>query len=193
MDPCNITLPSTSHDSFANMSTVALASLAWSDSNILFRMAHLLIWRVCWLYRTPGCLRDANSWIDANVDAVIWSVLESFTAVICASLICLRPLIVKFLPSAFLTTHISDIMRSPTPGWPRPINAELASKLRNGNYRFELHSQGNEMNGGSDNVIRVQKSWVTKTHPATEESIKMQGRSTFATIQGGKGSLNWGD
>ncbi|KFZ14683.1 hypothetical protein V501_03119 [Pseudogymnoascus sp. VKM F-4519 (FW-2642)] len=115
----------------------------------------------------------------ANVDAVIWSVLESFTAVICASLMCLRPLIVKFLRSAFPTTHISDIMRTPTPGWPRPINVKLASKLRDGNYRFELHSQGNEMGGGSYNVIRVQKSWVTKTHPATKESIKMQGRSSL--------------
>jgi hypothetical protein len=131
--------------------------------------------------------------IDANVDAVIWSVLESFTAVICASLMCLRPLIVKFLPSAFPTTHISDIMRTPTPGWPRPINVKLASKPRNGNYRFELHSQGNKMNGGSYNVIRVQKSWVTKIHPATKESIRMQGRSSFAMIQGGKDSLNSGD
>lgn len=118
--------------------------------------------------------------------------MESFTAIICASLMCLRPLIVRVMPSAFPTTDMSDTTRTPT-GWARSLNVKLASKLRSGNNRFELHSQGGDMNGGSDNVIRVQKSWVTETHAATKESLEKQGRSSFGTISGGKDSWDRGD
>ncbi|KAK0105449.1 hypothetical protein ONS95_004184 [Cadophora gregata] len=38
------------------------------------------------------------------VDVVIWSSIETFTAVICACLMCIRPLIMKYMPGVFPTT-----------------------------------------------------------------------------------------
>lgn len=142
----------------------------------------------------PGValVRVANSRTDANVDAVIWSVLESFTAIICASLICLRPLIVKLLPASFPTTETSGTTRTPTPGWAKPINLKLASKLRNSGNRLELHSRDNLADGGSDNIIRVQKSWVTETSPGATESLEMQARSSFGAVPRGKDSWDRG-
>ncbi|KFX97086.1 hypothetical protein V490_02961 [Pseudogymnoascus sp. VKM F-3557] len=129
----------------------------------------------------------------ANVDPVIWSILESFTAVICASLMCLRPLIVKLLPKSFPTTDMSDTTRTPTPGWAKSINVKLASKMRHSSNRFELHSQGGDGLGASDNVIRVQKSWVTETSPAgTAESVEMKGRSSCGTLTTEKNSWDQG-
>ncbi|KFZ02212.1 hypothetical protein V500_00365 [Pseudogymnoascus sp. VKM F-4518 (FW-2643)] len=126
----------------------------------------------------------------ANVDPVIWSILESFTAIICASLMCLRPLIVKIVPKSFPSTEMSEATRTPTtPGWAKSINVKLASKMRHSSNRFELHSQGGEGLVDSDNVIRVQKSWVTETHPArTAESLEMKGRSSCGTLPTGKNS-----
>ncbi|KFY31102.1 hypothetical protein V493_01387 [Pseudogymnoascus sp. VKM F-4281 (FW-2241)] len=130
----------------------------------------------------------------ANVDPVIWSILETFTAVICASLICLRPLIVKFLPKSFPTTEMSDTGRTPTTsGWAKSMNVKLTSKLRHNSNRFELYSQGGEGLGTSDNAIRIQKSWVTETSPvATPESAEMKGRSSLSTPTTGKNSWDQG-
>ncbi|KAG4422199.1 hypothetical protein IFR04_004705 [Cadophora malorum] len=38
------------------------------------------------------------------VDVVIWSSIETYTAVICACLMCIRPLIMKYIPGVFPTT-----------------------------------------------------------------------------------------
>ncbi|OBT41626.1 hypothetical protein VE00_07847 [Pseudogymnoascus sp. WSF 3629] len=131
----------------------------------------------------------------ANVDPVIWSILESFTAVICSSLICLRPLIVKIVPKSFPSTEMSETTRTPTsPGWAKSINVKLTSKLRHSSNRFELHSQGGEGLTTADNVIRVQRSWVTETSPADRAvSVEMKGeRSSFGTLTTGKNSLDQG-
>ncbi|OBT61625.1 hypothetical protein VE03_08860 [Pseudogymnoascus sp. 23342-1-I1] len=130
----------------------------------------------------------------ANVDPVIWSILESFTAVICACLICLRPLIVKIMPKSFPSSEMSEATRTPTtPGWAKSINVKLASTMRRNSNRFELHSQGGEGLTAADNVIRVQKSWVTETSPAARaESLEMKGRSSCGTITTGKTSWDQG-
>lgn len=39
--------------------------------------------------------------IGASTDIVIWSIVEVYTAIICASLIAIRPLLVKHLSSIF--------------------------------------------------------------------------------------------
>lgn len=103
---------------------------------------------------------------------------------------CLRPLIVKIIPKSFPTTEMSDVTRTPTtPGWAKSINVKLASKMRHSSNRFELHSQGGEGLVDSDNVIRVQKSWVTETHAAaTAESVEMKGRSSCGTLPTRKNS-----
>ena len=101
---------------------------------------------------------------------------------------CLRPLIVKIVPKSFPSTEMSETTRT-TPGWAKSINVKLASKMRHSSNRFELHSQGGEGLVDSDNVIRVQKSWVTETHPArTAESLEMKGRSSCGTLPTGKNS-----
>ncbi|KFY78628.1 hypothetical protein V499_02254 [Pseudogymnoascus sp. VKM F-103] len=130
----------------------------------------------------------------ANVDPVIWSILESFTAVICSSLICLRPLIVKIIPKSFPSTEMSEATRTPTtPGWAKSINVKLASKMRHTSNRFELHSQGGDGLTAADNVIRVEKSWVTETSPADRAaSLEMKGRSSCSTLTTGKTSWDQG-
>ncbi|OBT93162.1 hypothetical protein VE01_09232 [Pseudogymnoascus verrucosus] len=43
-----------------------------------------------------------------NVDIVLWSVLEDYVAIICAGLMCFRPLVIRFLPSMLPTTSLSE-------------------------------------------------------------------------------------
>ena len=107
---------------------------------------------------------------DDNVDVIIWSVLETFTAVICACLMCLRPLLVRCLPSLFPVSKTSESRHTPNPSWAQVMSSKLATKLRTGNNGLELHSEDDER-GRQEKVIRVQKTWVT------ERSIELQDRS----------------
>ncbi|CZR62990.1 uncharacterized protein PAC_12887 [Phialocephala subalpina] len=50
--------------------------------------------------------RIDSTWF--NVDVVIWSEIETYTAVICACLMCIRPLILKYTPSLFPSTKNSQ-------------------------------------------------------------------------------------
>lgn len=113
---------------------------------------------------------------------------------ICSSLICLRPLIVKILPKSFTVTEISEATRTPTsPGWAKSINGKLTNKLRHNSNGFELHSQGGDGLAAPDNVIRVQKSWVTETSPADRDSsLEMKGRSSCGTLTTEKNSWDQG-
>ncbi|KFY63171.1 hypothetical protein V497_02092 [Pseudogymnoascus sp. VKM F-4516 (FW-969)] len=43
-----------------------------------------------------------------NVDVILWSVAEDYVAVICACLVCFRPLFIEFLPSLLPTTGLSE-------------------------------------------------------------------------------------
>ena len=100
----------------------------------------------------------ADCGIDDNTDVVIWSVLETFTAIMCASLMCLRPLLVRCLPALFSASKGGASTITPNPTWA----SKLASKLRSGNHGVELKSQYDEI-GGQEEVIRVQKTWLTET------------------------------
>lgn len=44
---------------------------------------------------------DTDDYTGQCVDIVIWSILETYTAVICACLMTMRPLLAKFIPSIF--------------------------------------------------------------------------------------------
>jgi hypothetical protein len=44
----------------------------------------------------------------SSTDVVIWSVLEIYTAVICACLMAIRPLLTKYLPALFQSTVASN-------------------------------------------------------------------------------------
>jgi hypothetical protein len=78
-----------------------------------------------------------------NVDVVLWSIIETFTAVICASLMCIRPLLVRILPTVFPMTKASGSRTNTTgnPSW----SVKLASKLRNQNSGVELLSGDEEV------------------------------------------------
>lgn len=51
---------------------------------------------------------NSNDVTGTNIDIVIWSVLEIYTAMICACLMAIRPLLAKYLPSLFRSTSISS-------------------------------------------------------------------------------------
>lgn len=96
--------------------------------------------------------------IGANVDIVIWSILETFMAVICASLVCIRPLLVKYLPVIFPVTEVSESRGSDmkSPSWSRRLSLKASSKLRNENG-IELLSDDDEARAG----LRDNKSNMT--------------------------------
>ncbi|RFU33030.1 hypothetical protein B7463_g3308, partial [Scytalidium lignicola] len=99
-----------------------------------------------------------------NVDVIIWSVLESFMAIICASIMCLRPLLVRILPSMFQPSKASNGNHAPTPRWSQKISSKLTSKIRTESDAIELHSEDGEERGERQNTgIRVQKMWTVNS------------------------------
>jgi hypothetical protein len=115
-----------------------------------------------------------------NVDVVIWSVLETFMSVICASLMCLRPLVVKFMPAIFGSRGSENKSRNTqNPSWGNGMSFKMASKMRNSNG-VELHSEDDEARvlPEKSKVIRVQKTWVTETSSAKtdKDSLELQER-----------------
>ncbi|RDW75393.1 hypothetical protein BP6252_06535 [Coleophoma cylindrospora] len=100
-----------------------------------------------------------------NVDVVTWSMLEAFMAIVCASLMCLRPLLVKLLPSIFQSIHTKESnprILSNT-GWANAINSNLADTLRIGNNREELHSEDEEGRYDRKKTIQVETSWFRES------------------------------
>lgn len=111
--------------------------------------------------------------IDVNVDIILWSVLEDYVAIICASLMCFRPLFIRFLPTIGLSEskNTGSRARAQARG-----NSKLASKLGAGAKGYELHSLDDEAK------IRVQKTWFTPTSsskelPERSYSMESHGRS----------------
>jgi len=121
--------------------------------------------------------------IDGNVDVILWSVLEDYVAIICASLMCFRPLFIRFLPSMLPTTGLSESKRTGSQAWAQARgNSKLASKLGAGAKGYELNSQDDEAKDKQGKAIRVQKTWITQTSSAEElpersYSIDSHGRS----------------
>jgi hypothetical protein len=84
-----------------------------------------------------------------------------FTGMIFASLMCYRPLLLKLLPSVFLTTN-SESKHTQNKSWGQPVSLKLGSKLRTGNNRIELSSLDEESRGRNEKEIRVQTTWATE-------------------------------
>lgn len=125
----------------------------------------------------PCGFQNTNLSVDDNVDVVIWSVLETFAAVMCASLMCLRPL-VKFLPSIFPATRAS--YDTPNPKW----SAKLASKIRNPNSGVELHSEDEEARTGQSSKVSDMShttTWLTENSSVVMDSIEMHEHSPRAS------------
>ncbi|KFY05161.1 hypothetical protein O988_00212 [Pseudogymnoascus sp. VKM F-3808] len=118
-----------------------------------------------------------------NVDVILWSVLEDYVAIICASLMCFRPLFIRFLPSVLPTTSLGEIKNTGRQAWAQVRgDSKLASKLGAGAKGYELNSQDDEAEDKQGRAIRVQKTWITQTSSAEElpersYSIESHGRS----------------
>lgn len=114
--------------------------------------------------------------IDGAVDVILWSVLEDYVAVICASLMCLRPLFVRFLPSVFPTSN-NESKNTQSQGWGQARNSKLASKLGVGSKGYELQSEDGEAKDRLGQGIRVQKAWTTKSTSAMTNDEESSERS----------------
>jgi hypothetical protein len=77
-----------------------------------------------------------------NTDVVIWSVLEVFSAMICACLMAIRPLLAKYMPSIFRST----LAGNSNPGYTNSRGNRMDSKTagaqwsRNHGSAIELKS-----------------------------------------------------
>jgi hypothetical protein len=92
-----------------------------------------------------------------DVDVVIWSQIESYIALICASLMCIRPLLTRYIPSLFPTTKVDSNSRShQNPTW----GQKVGSRLRNGIISSE------PIDGDKENLADRGKKgeyWVTNS------------------------------
>jgi hypothetical protein len=120
--------------------------------------------------------------IDGNVDVILWSVLEDYVAIICASLMCFRPLFIRFMPSMLPTTGLSESKNTGNQGWAQARgNSRLASKLGAGAQWYELNSPDDEAQDKQGKAIWVQKTWITQTSSAEElpeQSYSREPRTT---------------
>jgi hypothetical protein len=90
-----------------------------------------------------------------DVDVVIWSQIESYVALICASLMCIRPLLTRYIPSLLPTTKVDSNSRSnQNLTW----GQKVGSRFRNGIISSEL------IDGHEENLADTGKkgnNWVT--------------------------------
>jgi hypothetical protein len=71
-----------------------------------------------------------------DVDLIIWSIIEVYTAIICASLVSIRPLIAKLIPSLFPATKATETKSktaSSSPARPLKVGSRTSARLRSGN------------------------------------------------------------
>lgn len=86
------------------------------------------------------------------MDIVIWSIVEVYSAIICASLISIRPLIAKIFPRLFPTTRTTE-SRSKTrsPAWPGTFGSRISGKFRS-NHGTELLSENDTILSNNSKV-----------------------------------------
>jgi len=109
-----------------------------------------------------------NSSQGNNIDIIVWSEIETYTAVICSCVMCIRPLFYHFLPSLFHTTQ-SDTASHSARGTGKPNWVQkICSKLRQSPTRHEILD---EEDGGSrtDRARKAGKIMVT-----TESSVSYE-------------------
>lgn len=110
------------------------------------------------------------------VDVVIWSSIETYTAVICACLMCVRPLITKFIPSAFPSTNNS--CNNTSNG-----NRSLVKNIGSGGQNSPQNGRGIEMSGedkSRSNQVSQARSQITVT---TENRISFETKRASEYLQ----------
>ncbi|KAG9242064.1 hypothetical protein BJ878DRAFT_517457 [Calycina marina] len=97
----------------------------------------------------------------SNVDVIIWSILEVYTAAICSSLITIRPLLIKCFPSLFpASTNPQSTGQQLSSSWRGGINFR-SSNNRFSNNRFELMSRDDMTTGCTENDQRLRIQMTT--------------------------------
>ncbi|KAH8801383.1 hypothetical protein F5884DRAFT_513376 [Xylogone sp. PMI_703] len=95
-----------------------------------------------------------------NVDVIIWSVLETFMAIICASMMCFRPLLVKIFPLLFHTSKATSGNAAQNNRWSHKFGSRLTSRIRSDSQGIELRSEDGEGREILETGIRVEKMWT---------------------------------
>ncbi|PBP18828.1 hypothetical protein BUE80_DR010471 [Diplocarpon rosae] len=118
-----------------------------------------------------------------NVDMIIWSTIETYSAVVCACLMCIRPLLLKWMPGPLLPSfHLSD---SSDPSWVHKVG----SKIRQ-SWAFGLTPSRGERTIDS----RDSESRDMHTRTASTISYEMKGElPSLSTVDNNKDSetLEW--
>ncbi|OBT94023.2 hypothetical protein VE01_07074 [Pseudogymnoascus verrucosus] len=106
-----------------------------------------------------------------SIDVVIWSILEVYTAVICACLVAIRPLLTKYMPTVFQSTLAKStysIFR-PCKMNPKPAGAHWS---QNPESAIELKTAGSG------------KAWTEETDGKSgEDSPHENGRGETCTLE----------
>ena len=91
-------------------------------------------------------LRDNNTDDETgdSTDVVIWSFIEDYITVICASLIAIRPLLAKYIPSAFRNTITNQNQASHSTFRPHEKDSRSVGAVRSNSHgsAIELNTVG---------------------------------------------------
>ncbi|KAH8594470.1 hypothetical protein B0O99DRAFT_672908 [Bisporella sp. PMI_857] len=102
----------------------------------------------------------------SNVDVVIWSIIEVYTAIICACLMVLRPLLTKYIPGLFAPSIHSSNKSYPSnsSSWRPKIDSKISGHIWSGNkYEIELlNRQDDRWEAEDGRQLRIQKTTNSK-------------------------------
>ncbi|KAH7311910.1 hypothetical protein BKA65DRAFT_157462 [Rhexocercosporidium sp. MPI-PUGE-AT-0058] len=109
------------------------------------------------------------------VDVVIWSSIETYTAVICACLMCIRPLITRFVPGVFPATVNSR--NNTNKSWGQKIGSHGKNSRQFGGG---IELSGENRNNMSNQVSQTARSQITVT---TESRVSFEMKRASEYIQ----------
>jgi len=99
-----------------------------------------------------------------STDAVIWSDIETYTAVICSCLMCIRPLLIKCFPALFPSSNGNSDPKSNSKLSNKSVSSGLRSpwKIRSSRFNGKLRSLGSanlssKAGDGDDEVFVIKK------------------------------------
>ncbi|KAE9365087.1 hypothetical protein N431DRAFT_353714, partial [Stipitochalara longipes BDJ] len=99
-----------------------------------------------------------------STDTVIWSDIETYTAVMCSCLMCIRPLLIKCFPALFPSSNADSNANSNSKLSNKSVSSGLRSpwKIRSGRFNGKLRSLGSanlssRAGDGDDEVFVIQR------------------------------------
>ncbi|KAI6710951.1 integral membrane protein [Diplocarpon mali] len=85
-----------------------------------------------------------------NVDLIIWSTIETYSAAICACLMCIRPLLLKWLPGP-LNSSLGG-SESTNPSWAQKVSSKLRHSWVFGMAPQDVHSTVDSLDSESRDI-----------------------------------------